>query len=198
MPNKNGNSYSLTALFPVKDEVTGTTTAEDSLREFLADLPRGSNSPFAKDPVTHFTRFVVIDKLGFNGEPSLPDPLGSPYLLWTACFNGDLEPWLAAIWNGACSEIEVILSYCAHYDAYHGRDGFVRYVKRGQIRTSFPFADYPNATVEEVLDGLKLKKHFVGFMVENQRADAMTLQTNFLAWMEKMAQHPSPRPGSTY
>ena len=198
MPNTNGDAYGLTALFPVKDCVTDNITEEERLRAYLANLPRDSNSPFARAPITHFTRFVVIDKLGFNGEPSVPDSLVSPYLLWTACFNGDLDSWLAAVWQHMQPELKTIFSRCVAYEEYAGAGGFMRYVKRGQITTSFLFADYPNATVEEVLDGLKLKKHFVGFLVNNQCADAVRLKDNFSTWMEQMAQAPSPAPGSTY
>ena len=76
--------------------------------------------------------------------------------------------------------------------------GFVRYIKRGQVTTSFLFADYPNSTVSEVLDGLKLKKHFVSFMADNQAADAETLKNNFSAWMDEMARKPQPNPGTTF
>lgn len=198
MPNKNGDAYGLTALFPVKGGVTRNITEEEQLRAYLAKLPRDSSSPFARAPLTHFARFVVIDRLGFNGEPSLPDSLASPCLLWTACFNGELDPWLAAMWQGMQGELEAIFSHCAGYQDYPGKGGFMRYVKRGQITTSFLFADYPYATVEEVLDGLKLKKHFVNFVVDNQGGDPAVLKANFFAWMQEMEQTPSPAAGSTY
>jgi len=108
MPNTNGNTYSLTAIFPVIDGMTGNTTKAENLRAYLADLPRHNGSPFAKKPITHFTRLVVIDELGYNGEPSMPDPLASTYLLWTACFNDDLDTWLTAIWNCARPELNAI------------------------------------------------------------------------------------------
>ena len=56
------------------------------------------------------------------------------------------------------------------YDQYHGQEGFMRYVRRGRTTTSFLFGDYPNATVEEVLDGLEVMKHFVDFLVDNRLA----------------------------
>lgn len=199
MPNTNGNTYSLTAIFPLIDGMTGNTTEAENLRADLADLPRQNDSPFARKRITHFTRFVVIDEFGYNGEPSMPDPLASTYLLWTACFNGDLDTWLTAMWNCARPELKAIFTYCLHYDEYPGKDGFIQYVKRGQITTSFPFADYRYATVEEVLEGLKFKKYFVDFVVENQGVvDAQILKDNFTAWMKRMNRTPSPTPGSVY
>ena len=198
MPNRNGNAYGLTALFPVKDGVVGNITYQEQLRAYLADLPRDGKSPFARIPITHFSRFVVIDKLGFNGEPSLPDPLVSPWLLWTACFNGDLDRWLFDIWHSMRGELKDIFLNCEEFGGNANMHGFMRYVKRGQVATSFLFADYPNATVGEVLDGLKLKKHFVTFMADNQGMDAKTLKSNFSAWMAQMAREPQPNPGTAF
>ena len=198
MPNRNGNAYGLTALFPVKDGAIEDITYQERLRAYLADLPRDSKSPFARKPITHFSRFVVIDKFGFNGEPSVPDPLVSPWLLWTACFNGDLDTWLDDIWHSMRGELKVIFLHCVGYGCDADKHSFVRFVKRGQVTTSFLFADYPNATLEEVLDGLKLKKHFVSFMADNQAADAETLKSNFSAWMDEMAREPQPNPGTAF
>lgn len=198
MPNKNGKSYGLTALFPIKGTVADEPSQKESLRSYLADLPRDESSPFAKSVVTHFTRFAVVDKLAYNGEPGLPDHLQSAYLLWTACFNGDLEPWLDTLWQDAEMELQTILNACVAYDLYSGLQGFKDYVKRCQITTSFLFADYPNDTLPEILEGLKLKKHFTEFMVDNQQSDAASLKANFLDWMEAMQNTPSPKPGMTY
>lgn len=187
MPNKNDDSYGLTALFPIEDRVAGDTT-EESLRAYLADLPCGCGSPFARTPSTNFTRFVVIDKQGFGGGPSVPDSPGSPCLLWRACFSGDRDPWLTATWKCAQREIQEIFSHCVDYDEYRGQEGFMRYVQRGQRATAFLFGDYPNATVEEVLDGLEVKKHFADFLVDNRLAGHVTLKGNFFDWMDEMVQ----------
>ena len=186
MHNENDDSYGLIALFRVKDSVAGNG-AEESLRAYLADLPCGIGSPFARTPSTHFTRFVVIDKQAFGGEPSVPDSPGSPFLLWRACFSGDRDPWLTAVWKCAQREIQKIFSHCVDYDQHHGQEGFMRYVQRGRITTSFLFGDYPNATVAEVLGGLEVMRHFVDFLVDNGLAGHVTLKS-FSDWMDEMAQ----------
>ena len=63
----------------------------------------------------------------------------------------------------------------------------MRYVRRGRTTTSFLFGDYPNATVEEVLDGLEVMKHFVDFLVDNRLAGHVTLK-NYPDWMDEMVQ----------
>jgi hypothetical protein len=85
MPNYDGGHYFLTALIPVRsDEVihpsgeTWVTSHLHCLREVLATMPRaqqtwateqtGLNSPFARDPRTHFARLVVVDDVAFGGR----------------------------------------------------------------------------------------------------------------------------------
>ncbi|WP_237215225.1 hypothetical protein [Falsiroseomonas oryziterrae] len=85
MPNFDGGHYFLTALIPVKTTPTQDPRASDwvtshthCLREALASMPTalqtwategtGINSPFARDPRTHFARLVVLDDVAFNGR----------------------------------------------------------------------------------------------------------------------------------
>lgn len=63
----------------------------------------------------------------------------------------------------------------------------MQYVQRGRTTTSFLFGDYPNATVEEVLDGLEVKRHFVDFLVDNRLAGHVMLKS-LSAWMDEMVQ----------
>ena len=83
--------------------------------------------------------------------------------------------------------LQEIFSHCVDYDQHHGQKGFMRYVQRGRITTSFLFGDYPNATVAEVLDGLEVKRHFVDFLVDNRLAGHVTLKS-FSDWMDEMVQ----------
>lgn len=198
MPNMNGTSYGLTALFPIKDAVVDNLSQKEFLRVYLANLPRDETSPLAKTAVTHFSRFVIVDKLAYNCEPLLADHLQSAYLLWTSCFNGDLDTWLDIVWQNMESELQSILGCCVVYEEYSGLQGFKNYVKRCQITTSFLFADYQNDTLVDVLEGLKLKKHFNEFIINNQQSDEASLKSNFLRWMEEMENTPSPKLGMIY
>lgn len=85
MPNFDGGHYFLTTLIPVRADpaqdprsATWITSHTHCLREKLASLPTalqtaategtGINSPFARDPRTHFARLVVVDDVAFNGR----------------------------------------------------------------------------------------------------------------------------------
>ena len=124
MPNKNGKAYGLTVLFPIRHGMSGNMNHKEALRSYLAEMSRDEHSPFARSPITHFSRMVVVDKLGYNGEPSLVDDLKSGYLLWTACFNGELAPWLNQLWQDMGVEWTKILNHCVAFDQYLGQEGF--------------------------------------------------------------------------
>ena len=76
MANQNGKKYGLTALFPIK---AGEHAARlrTELRSWDAH-PRGS--PLSEVPVIHMARFVIIDRLAYQGVPAERDDLRSAYL----------------------------------------------------------------------------------------------------------------------
>ena len=100
MPNFDRGHYFLTALIPMRNDPAQDPLASERvtshvhcLREKLARLPTalqtpategtGLNSPFARDPRTHFARLVVLDDVAFNGRDrrdavvtALKGPLG--------------------------------------------------------------------------------------------------------------------------
>ena len=85
MPNFDGGHYFLTTLIPLRTSPTQDPRSTDwitshthCLRETLASMPTalqswatehtGINSPFARDPRTHFARFFIVDDVAFNGR----------------------------------------------------------------------------------------------------------------------------------
>ncbi len=100
MPNFDGGHYFLTALIPLRTDPTQDprgaewiTSHTHCLRDKLASMPTalqtwategtGINSPFARDPRTHFARFFVVDDVAYGGRDrrdavvtALKGPLG--------------------------------------------------------------------------------------------------------------------------
>ena len=98
-------------------------------------------------------------------------------------------------------ELMIVFDHCIAFDDFvdsmsADADGFVRYVKRCQVTTSFLFAYYPNDTLVEVLDGLKLIKNFMPFVIENQASDPAALRSNFKQWVDAMDREPPWTPGA--
>ena len=79
-PDRCGQAGALTVLTPIEPG------AQDDLRGYLEGL-RATGSPLARLPRTHFGRWVIVADFVPDGERE-PDHLASPYLLFTACFDG--------------------------------------------------------------------------------------------------------------
>lgn len=182
MPNFDGAHGFLTALFPVRrgliDDAADPEKRKshvETLREELTALPTavqstpesqaGLNSPFARDPRTHFARFVVLEDVIDNGRPPqdailntalgpdltkpLPtDDLKRAYLIFTADFDApdqsreSLDGYLRGLWRVMAEELTVVFSHCEGFDEVSDAQSFARYVRRGQVTTTMSFNDY--------------------------------------------------------
>ncbi len=180
MPNFDGGHYFLTVLAPIDDAITPDETGErrdgvQRVRNVLSTLPTarqspaseaGSlNSPFARNPRTHFVRFAVIEDVIYNGRvsgdaivaaatgdnPLTPQPvdrLNCPYLVFAADFDAadgsveTLEGYLRELWNDLSEELELIFRHCHGFKGVNSAEGFAAYICRCQVETTMPFNDY--------------------------------------------------------
>jgi len=94
MSSSNGNIYGFTGLFPIKND-TDCSALRSTLRS-LDNHPLGS--PLSSLDIVHMARFVIVDRLSFQGEPAKYDRLLSAYLLFTCDFDGsDIDDLVTAI-----------------------------------------------------------------------------------------------------
>jgi hypothetical protein len=178
MPTFDSGRCFLTVLLPIKAmEVVNRDgiccSPVHMVRHELAVLPTArqspitmksnKNSPFTRNPNTHFARFVVIEDVVFNGRMPTNairdqkdrtigrpvDYLPCPYLLFTADFdapNGsqqELRAWLQSVWTDMRGDLEPILKHCHGYAGSAGTaDSFADYIIGHQIETTMPFNDY--------------------------------------------------------
>jgi hypothetical protein len=182
MPNHDGGHYFLTVLAPIiqdsmPDRVTGRSRSHRHLlQQELALLdtgqqtgnsPPGAISPFARNSLNHFARFVLIDQPNFNGRlsggtlqslarsinPLTPQPvdrLGSPFLLFAADIDapGDaaaaLHAYTDALWATmrGHDELGKIFSHCVGFDRVATAEDFHKFITQRQVETTMPFNDY--------------------------------------------------------
>tara|TARA_R110002096_G_scaffold257381_1_gene450747 strand:+ start:68501 stop:69481 length:981 start_codon:yes stop_codon:yes gene_type:complete len=180
MPNVDGGHYFLTVLVPLKNETFidrdgAKRSASEVMRRALACLPTaqhsaaakasGFNSPFARNKRTHFTRFVVINDVGYEGRPHewaltreasggnplIPqkvDHLKSSYLLWTVDFDkavdgkDDLDSYLKELWSEMEPELKVIFETCYGFHKVTDANLFSEYIISCQLETTMSFNDY--------------------------------------------------------
>lgn len=196
MANQNGSVYGLTLLSPIKQDETAETSHNCAIREYLASLPNDENSPFARVSSTHMARLVVMDDVVFVGHPAYEEHLKSQYLIFETNFDGDLDTYLYALAREIPNEVHAVWQHCWGYtDVHNDVNGFVAYMKKCQVNTTFYFADVNNYTVQETLRALQTQTAVAKFIEENQGVPAVELQKNFAEFMKRLRRDPSPVPG---
>lgn len=183
MASIDGAYYFLTALIPVRDDWPKGDNSHRSapiieLRETLAKMPPAMQTPgstqggkisaFSHSTRTHFARFAVIDRLGYNGYEAL-DPvyatlarkdakqtrqeLEHPYLLFAAEFDApsgskshDLAAWLREMWDDKelRENLVKIFSACDGFDNGENTTAAeaITFIRKCEIDTTMPFNHY--------------------------------------------------------
>jgi hypothetical protein len=155
-----GQSRALTVLTPVKDE--------GSLRAALGRIPDEERSPLARLPGTHFGRWVVMPDLG-----------DGPQLLFSATHDKSDDDYLQQIAAHMADEADEIWGQCEGYPGAADRGAFVDYLKRHRVRTNLFVSAYPRATLDEVLEGLDLRRRLGDFAPRAQSMDPEQLRAEF-------------------
>jgi hypothetical protein len=141
---------------------------EEAVSEAIESLPLGAESPLARLEQLHFSRLQIFDRLVYQGPPQKPDRLKSSYLVFTATFDGDLDPFLDAICERLPTEADSWWSHCVAYPGTGDPSAFRRYLKHNQIRTTLFASAHPNARVDDVLESLDLRERLMDFAVAAQ------------------------------
>ncbi|MEH2532489.1 hypothetical protein V1277_001130 [Bradyrhizobium sp. AZCC 1588] len=169
MANQNGGKYGFTGLFPI----TPGQTAE--LRTFLRKLdesvkyPRGS--PLSEVSIVHMARFVMIDRLAYQGTPAKVDALKSAYLLFACDFDGfSIDVLIRAMVKYIPCELEAIWRHCRGFPGIESCDDLAAYFEQCQITTNLLLADQPDASVNDILKGLMYRRRLVKFIKHVQKA----------------------------
>ena len=169
MANQNGAKYGFTGLFPIK---TGGHSA--NLRTLLRSLddprhyPRGS--PLSNVPIVHMARFVIIDRLAYQGLPAKVDTLKSDYLLFVCDFDGySVDTLIHAMVRNMGAHVTAIWDHCVHFPGIQSCDRLAAYFEQCQLTTNLLLADQPDASVDDILMGLTCRRRFGEFIRQVQR-----------------------------
>lgn len=195
MPNENGDVYGLTVLSPIIDDESATPSHDLQIREYLATLPTGEESPFALAPGTHLARLVVMDDVIYVGAPACEEHLRSKYLVFESNCDGDLETYLRGLAASVPEQLDAIWSHCVGYPGAANPQAFVDYMKACQIETTFFFAAVNDKSVPETLSALQTQRAVADFIACHQGTDPALLQKEFAEFVAVLKSAPVPRPG---
>lgn len=170
--NINGTAYALTvftAIVPGHEKEVLTT---------IESVARGARSPLARLGTVHTSRLQIFDHLVHQGPSQRPDALKSNYLVFTAAFDGELEPFLDSILDHM-PEADGWWRHCVGYPGLSGRAGFKQWIRHNQIETSLFAVNSPNRSVSDVVESLALREKVLEFAMSAQGLTAAELQARF-------------------
>lgn len=170
--NINGTAYALTVFTAI---IPGHET---ELLATIERVPRGAGSPLARLGTVHTSRLQILDHLIHQGPSQRPDALKSNYLIFTAAFDGDLEPFLDSILD-RMPEADGWWRHCVGYPGLAARAEFKRWIRHSQIHTSLFAVNSANRSVSEVVESLALRETVLEFALSAQGLDARELQARF-------------------
>jgi len=200
MPNQNGSVYGLTILSPILVDEKVVPSHDLQIRQYLATLPTGAGSPFAKSLGTHLCRLVVMDDVVYVGAPSIEEHLESKYLIFECNLDATgeegLESYLRGLAENMPDQLDAIWSHCVGYPGAANVSGFIQYMKACQIETTFFFAAVNNKSVTESLRALQTQQAVADFIASHQGVEASRLQAEFVEFAAKLKAEPLPKPGS--
>jgi hypothetical protein len=173
--NRIGTAYALTTFARV---LPGRA---DELEAYLATLPRGADSPFARIDSLHIARVQLFRSLVHQGpKQRRTDLLKNAHLVFTSTIDGELDPYLDAL-CARVPECDEWWGRCAGYPGRSDAAAFRAYVRGIQARPGLFQSAMPSASVTEVRESLALRARVIDFAVEAQGLDATELQARFLA-----------------
>jgi hypothetical protein len=195
MANQNGTKYGFTGLFPI------TTGRSADLRALLRSLddkqryPRGS--PLSDVSLVHMARFVIIDRLAYQGEPAKADALKSHYLLFVCDFDGrSVDALMHAMVQNIPHQVTAIWDHCVRFPGIRSCDRLAAYFEQCQLTTNLLLADQPEASVNDTLMGLTCRRRLGEFIKQIQRKprNPAVLKRGFQRMWRSLQIDP-PRPG---
>lgn len=153
---------------------------EAAVRETIESLPLGEESPLARLGNVHFARLQIFDQPVNQGPTQRPDKLKSAYLVLTATFDGELDPFLDAICARIGPDADSWWGSCRGYPGTADPLAFRAWIRHNKVDNALFTRPFPQATVEHVHESLALRDRVVAFAVEAQRLDAATLRDRFV------------------
>jgi hypothetical protein len=196
MANQSGSVYGLTLLCPILGDKHATPSHDLQIREYLATLPTGADSPFAIAPGTHMARLVVMDDVVYVGKPSCEEHLKSKYLIFETNCDGDLDAYCTGLAAGIPGHLDAIWSHCTGYPGTKDKAAFLRYMKACQIETTFFFAAVNDKSVTETLKALQTKSAVADFILKHQGMEPARIQRDFIEFLAMLDASSTPAPAT--
>jgi hypothetical protein len=166
-----GEMHALTVFTPIVAERLPRLNAT------LANLPRPS--PITRLRATHFARFVIVPNFSHDNQPAL-ESLPSPYLLFSATFDGTLDDYLSDLCHELAVEGQEIWSCCMGAPEPARGTALKAYLQHNRLQTGLFFSPYPEADVAKVTAALSVRAKTIALAIRSQGMAPEELRRAFL------------------
>jgi hypothetical protein len=208
--NISGSAYALTLMCPIKPGVEKNRIYADRIRDQFEEWNERELSPLAKVPNTYLCRFFVLDDVFTETIPGagiwdtlsdirpLPsnaqrlgalaaeDHLQSRYMVLSSNLHGDVNTYLAAMWDSMQAEIRSVWQYCYGFEAVHDAESFVVYAQKCRMDASLFFVGSNDDSLADQLKALYVKQQFSKFAQETQDLPGAELKQAYTAFMKRI------------
>lgn len=164
----------LTAILPLRAEVS---SAREPLLDRLRELDSAQPSPFITATNVHQARFIVLERAKLAANEAAADyPFGP--LVFSIVYDGDLEDALYELFERCGEPLDEIFAHCSDYPGASDRAGCIRQLMAAATPSRFSYRD-TDASRAEILRALELRRRFVDFVIQQQRASDHELSRAF-------------------
>ena len=84
----------------------------EGARAAVESWPLGADSPFTRLPQVHFARLLIVPALERQVADQPADDLASPYLMFSAFFDGERDAFLTAVCDELGDEADAAWGHC--------------------------------------------------------------------------------------
>jgi hypothetical protein len=95
--------------------------------------------------------------------------LDRPYLLFTACVDGDTRAFARELGERLRPELDSIWGRCAGYPGAADAAAFADWLLDHHVPTSFFVAAYGKSTIQDVRNSLAAREQFLGFALRARK-----------------------------
>jgi hypothetical protein len=183
-----GRQQVVTALSPIEVKPASAVTRE--IARVIADVAASSApSPFAKCPMLHFARLVVIDDLRPRLGSSPTTSLRTNYLLFAAAIDGELDDFLDCLYAADPDFSDRVWGRCLGYPEDRGGPIYLRrYIARSLLPVQLPFVGFPGQTALDIRGAVSIHADLLEWMahVRSSQMEDAALMTAWQGWLEHL------------
>lgn len=177
----------IAAMSPIEVKPAYEVTNEITAR-IAAVRQSSSPSPFAKCPMLHFARLVVLDDLIPKLGTSPTTPLRSNYLLFVAAIDGKLDDFLDCLYAADPQFVQDVWGRCLGYsDDDPGPIFLRRYIARSLLPVQLPYAAFPGRTALEIREAVSIHADLLDWMANVHSSDVgdAELMAKWQSWLDQ-------------